>query len=224
LAFRQSKIYIRLGPADHNLFSETVIGSEPPFQKSSKPVVATSETDFFRHRFLRETLRETGTDNISDSVWPSFRVLSFTRRCPLPPRHRVTAPASPGNNEGLTVEVPRAFKLPRYGVLGCLDPRSSSLGQTAYPLKCNPWHPRSLSAVSEARQRDQSAEWQRRCPARFRYSDLKGGARVCGGRGQIMGFEWGSADPRLDREKSGMAVCGRERVCYPLSRYPLEIV
>jgi len=57
---------------------------------------------------------------------------------------------------------------------------------------------RSLRAVSEARRRDQSPEWQRRCPARFRYSDLNGAARVCGGRGQIMGFEWGSADPPLD--------------------------
>jgi hypothetical protein len=53
LAFPQSEIYIRFGPTDHNLFSERVIGSEPPFQKSSKLVVATSETDFFRHRFLR---------------------------------------------------------------------------------------------------------------------------------------------------------------------------
>jgi hypothetical protein len=50
-------------------------------------------------------------------------------------------------------------------------------------------HPISLRAVSEARRRDQSPEWQRRCPARFRYSDLNGAARVCGGRGQIMGFE-----------------------------------
>jgi hypothetical protein len=140
LAFRQSKIYIRLGPADHNLFSETVIGSEPPFQKSSKPVVATSETDFFRHRFLRETLRETGTDNISDSVWPSFRVLSFTRRCPLPPRHRVTAPASPGNNEGLTVEVPRAFKLPRYGVLGTRHGSTCELAQTDNGVSRRPWN------------------------------------------------------------------------------------
>jgi hypothetical protein len=46
LAFRQSKIYIRFGPTEHNFFSERVIGSESPFQKSSKPVVATEGTGF----------------------------------------------------------------------------------------------------------------------------------------------------------------------------------
>ena len=83
---------------------------------------------------------------------------------------------------------------------------------------------KSLRAVSEARRLDQSAEWRRRCPARFRYSDLNGAARVCGGRGQIMGFEWGSGDPLWDREKSGMAVCGRERACYLSTRDSLETV
>jgi len=39
-----------------------------------------------------------------------------------------------------------------------------------------------------------------------------------------MGFEWGSLDPPWDREKSGMAVCGREGVCYPSTRDSLEIV
>ena len=39
-----------------------------------------------------------------------------------------------------------------------------------------------------------------------------------------MGFEWASAEPPWDREKSGMAVCGRERVCYPSTRDPLEKV
>ena len=53
LAFGQSKIYIRFGPTEHNLLSERVIGSEPPFQKSSKPVVATDGTGFSRHHFLR---------------------------------------------------------------------------------------------------------------------------------------------------------------------------
>jgi hypothetical protein len=53
LAFRQSKIYIRFGPTKHHFFSEGVIGSEPPFQKSSKPVVATDGTGFSRHHFLR---------------------------------------------------------------------------------------------------------------------------------------------------------------------------
>src|SRR5208283_4225384 len=84
--------------------------------------------------------------------------------------------------------------------------------------------PGSLSAVSEARRRDQSPEWQDAAPARFRYSDLNGAARVCGGRGQIMGFEWASADPALDRATRGMALCGRERVCYPSTRDPLEMV
>jgi hypothetical protein len=37
----------------------------------------------------------------------------------------------------LTVEMQLACKLPRYGVLGCLDLSSSSLGRiTAYPEKC----------------------------------------------------------------------------------------
>jgi hypothetical protein len=53
LAFRELKIYIHFRPAEHKFFSERVIGSEPPFQKSSKPVVATAGTGFFRHRFLR---------------------------------------------------------------------------------------------------------------------------------------------------------------------------
>ena len=73
-------------------------------------------------------------------LWPSFRVLSFTRRCPLPPRHRVTAPASPGNNEGLTVEVPRAFKLPRYGVLGTRHGSTCELAQTDNGVSRRPWN------------------------------------------------------------------------------------
>ena len=32
-------------------------------------------------------------------LWPSFRVLSFRRRRPLPPRHRVTAPARGWGNQ-----------------------------------------------------------------------------------------------------------------------------
>jgi hypothetical protein len=47
-----------------------------------------------------------------------------------------------------TVEVPRAFKLPRYGVLGCLDLRSFSLGRvTAYPWK---WR-RGIAVSSEGK-------------------------------------------------------------------------
>jgi hypothetical protein len=39
-----------------------------------------------------------------------------------------------------------------------------------------------------------------------------------------MGFEWDSADPPWDKETRGMAVCGRERVCYPSTCDLLEIV
>ena len=62
------------------------------------------------------------------------------------------------------------------------------------------------------------------CSARFRYSDLNGAARVCGGRGQPMGFEWGSAAPWVDGEISGMAVCRGESVCFRSTRDPLEMV
>ena len=48
----------------------------------------------------RNSVRESAHD-ISYFLWPSFRVLSFTRRRPLPPRPWVMAPASLRNNEGL---------------------------------------------------------------------------------------------------------------------------
>jgi hypothetical protein len=41
LTFRRLKVYTYLSPIEHNFFSERVIGSELPFRKSSKPVVAT---------------------------------------------------------------------------------------------------------------------------------------------------------------------------------------
>src|ERR1035437_6216754 len=47
----------------------------------------------------------------------------------------------------------------------------------------------SLRAVSEARRLHTTPESQILCLAHFRYSDLNGAARVCGGRGQTMGFE-----------------------------------
>ena len=39
-----------------------------------------------------------------------------------------------------------------------------------------------------------------------------------------MGFEWSSVDPPWDSGKGRMGVWGRERVCYPSTRDPLEIV
>jgi hypothetical protein len=46
-----------------------------------------------------------------------------------------------GRSSRQTIEVPHAFKLPRYGVLGCLDLRSSSSGRRymrlSVPVKKN---------------------------------------------------------------------------------------
>jgi hypothetical protein len=53
LAFRQLKLYIHLRPTKDNFFSEWVIGPAPPFEKSSRLVVATAGTGFFRHHSLR---------------------------------------------------------------------------------------------------------------------------------------------------------------------------
>ena len=93
-------------------------------------------------------------------------------------------------------------------------PPGRNLGRiTANCRSATPDSPEVLGLYRKRADGTSLPEWQRRCPARFRYSDLNGAARVCGGRGQIMGFEWGSADPPWDREKSGMAVCGRGRVC-----------
>jgi hypothetical protein len=46
LAFCRIKRYSHLRPTEHNCFSERVIGSGPPFEKSCKPVVATSGSGF----------------------------------------------------------------------------------------------------------------------------------------------------------------------------------
>ena len=70
LAFRQSKMYIRFDPSEHNVFSERVIGSEPPFQKSSKPVVATDETGF--------------SDTTSFGVFPGIAISSSPQPVALP--------------------------------------------------------------------------------------------------------------------------------------------
>ena len=53
LAFCRIKRYCHLRPTEHNCFSERVIGSGPPFEKSCKPVVATSGSGFFTERCLR---------------------------------------------------------------------------------------------------------------------------------------------------------------------------
>jgi hypothetical protein len=36
---------------EHHFLAKRVMGSPPPFQKSSKPVLATDGTGFFKHRF-----------------------------------------------------------------------------------------------------------------------------------------------------------------------------
>jgi len=41
---------------------------------------------------------------------------------------------------------------------------------------------------------------------------------------RIMGIEWGSEALQVDGEIGGMAVCGRESVCYPSIQDPLGMV
>ena len=58
LDFRRVILYPPLRPTAHNFFSERAIGSEQPFQKSSKPVFASPGAGFFKHHFLWGTFLE----------------------------------------------------------------------------------------------------------------------------------------------------------------------
>jgi len=84
LAFRQSGVYTRLCPIEHNLFSERVIGSEPPFQKASKPVVATDETGFFKHHFLRSLSCDQLPIRHNRRLYPA-RIVRAAIRCTIAP-------------------------------------------------------------------------------------------------------------------------------------------
>jgi len=80
LAFARLKRYTHLRPTERSFFSARVIGSEPPFQKSSRPAIATAGTGFSRHCFLRGLSWDRFLHRHNRWLYPS-RIVRAAIRC-----------------------------------------------------------------------------------------------------------------------------------------------